>query len=356
MMGVMSEQIVIDGAQGEGGGQILRTSVALALSTGRPLRIDRIRARRDKPGLLRQHLTAVQAAVAVSGGRATGDVPGSATLEFVPGQVRGGEYRLSVGTAGSATLVLQTILPALMLAREASRLILEGGTHNPMAPSFDFIERAFLPVLARMGARVTARLEAWGFYPAGGGRFVVDIEPAAEWTALVLMERGPVTIEARGVVASLPDKIAHRELGLIRTRFGLDRQQSRVVPVDNSPGPGNVLIVDVKSAEVTEVVTGFGLKGIRAEAVAESVGDEVQKYLDAGVPVGEHLADQLLLPMALASGGAFRTLEPTLHTTTNADVIRQVLGTPIAIGSDSTGAGVVRVGSHVKEVTYEEER
>lgn len=347
-MAVMSEPIVINGDQGEGGGQILRTALALALVTGRPLRIDRIRARREKPGLLRQHLTAVQAAVTVSSGRATGNIPGSGAMEFVPGQVRGGEYRLSVGTAGSATLVLQTILPALVLARDPSRVTIDGGTHNPMAPPFDFLDRTFLPILTRMGPRVNARLEAWGFYPAGGGRFVVEIEPVERLAPLVLVERGPVSLTARAAVAALPDKIATRELGLIRTRFQLERHQARVVEVDNSPGPGNALMIDVVSASVTEVVTAFGLKGIRVEDVAQSAGDEVQKYVDADVPVGEHLADQLLLPMALAGAGMFRTLAPTLHATTNADVIRQVLGTPIEFSADATGAYVVRVGAQVK--------
>jgi RNA 3'-terminal phosphate cyclase (ATP) len=163
----MTDWITIDGSEGEGGGQILRTALALALVTGRPFRIERIRAARKKPGLLRQHLTAVHAAVAVSSARVSGAELGSNTLSFEPSRVRGGDYRLAVGTAGSATLVLQAVLPALLITSESSRLTLEGGTHIPNAPPFDFLVKTFLPILRRMGACVDVRLEAHGFYPEG---------------------------------------------------------------------------------------------------------------------------------------------------------------------------------------------
>ena len=208
----MSDWITIDGSEGEGGGQILRTALALSLVTGRPFRIDGIRAGRRKPGLMRQHLTAVQGAAQVSGARVSGGDLGSRTLSFEPSQVRGGEYRLAVGTAGSATLVLQTVLPALLLAREPSRLTLEGGTHNPYAPPFDFLARTFLPILRRMGASIDVRLEMHGFYPAGGGRFAVAIEPCAALGRLSLLERGATRVTARAIVASLPETIAKREL------------------------------------------------------------------------------------------------------------------------------------------------
>ena len=219
----MTEWITIDGSEGEGGGQILRTALALSLVTGRPFRIDGIRAGRKKPGLMRQHLTAVHAATAVSGARVSGADLGSRALSFEPGQVRGGDYRLAVGTAGSATLVLQTVLPALLFAREPSRLTLEGGTHNPIAPPFDFLARTFLPILRRMGASVDARLETYGFYPAGGGRFTVAIEPCTTLGRLSLLERGDTRVHARALVASLSENIAKRELSIVRERLGIDR-------------------------------------------------------------------------------------------------------------------------------------
>src|SRR5512136_2571133 len=169
--------ITIDGSQGEGGGQILRTSLALSLVTGQPFRMERIRAKRQKPGLLKQHLTAVEAAKTVGCAEVTGAALGSQTLEFKPGPVTPGNYRFAVGTAGSATLVLQTVLPPLLVASGPSTLTLEGGTHNPFAPPFDFLARCFAPVVERMGPRIELKLHRPGFFPAGGGQFEAQITP-----------------------------------------------------------------------------------------------------------------------------------------------------------------------------------
>jgi RNA 3'-terminal phosphate cyclase (ATP) len=341
---MMTDWITIDGAQGEGGGQILRTALALSLVTSRPFRIERIRAGRKKPGLLRQHLTAVHAAAAVGGARVSGADLGSCVLSFEPAHVRGGEYHLAVGTAGSATLVLQAVLPALLTARESSRLTLEGGTHNPNAPPFDFLAKTFLPILRRMGAAVEVSLETYGFYPAGGGRFATRIEPS-KLGGLSLLDRGETRVHARAIVASLSENIARRELSVVRERLGLERPFCRAETVDASVGPGNVLMIMIDGDSISEVVTGFGVKGVSAEKVASDACDEVQAYLAAGVPVGIHLADQLLIPMAMAGGGRFRSLTPTAHTMTNADVIRRFLGVPITIEHERDDVYMVTVGS-----------
>lgn len=324
----MAELLTIDGAQGEGGGQILRSSVALALVLGRPVRIERVRAGRRRPGLLRQHLTAVRAAAEIGEGSALeGAELGSTTVVFRPGVARGGEHRFAVGSAGSATLVLQTILPPLLLTPEPSSLVLEGGTHNPMAPPFEHLARAFLPLLARMGARVVAVLERHGFYPAGGGRLRVQVEPAAggRLAPLELLERGGLRgARARAVVANLPRHIAERELGRVRKTLGVADAALELAEVE-SAGPGNVLSLELESDRLTEVVTGFGEKGVRAERVADLAIREAQRYLRSPAPVGEHLADQLLLPLALAGGGAFRTLRPSSHLRTNVAVVRAFL-------------------------------
>ena len=338
---VMADWITIDGSAGEGGGQILRTSLALSLVTGRPFRIENIRARRSKPGLLRQHLTAVRAATAIARARVSGSEIGSSALSFEPADVHGGDYNLAVGTAGSATLVFQTILPALLIAREPSRVTLEGGTHNPGAPPFDFLARTFIPVLRRMGASVEVGLETYGFYPAGGGRFTADIQPCAGLGEFVASVRGQAIVHARAVVASLPETIGKRELAVVRQRLALDRSVCGVETVNSSIGPGNVLMISIDGDAVTEVVTGFGVKGVTAEKVAADACDEAARYLATDVAVGIHLADQLLIPMALGAGGSFRTVTPTAHTTTNADVIRRFLDVPIAIEEESTG--IVRV-------------
>ncbi len=324
--------LTIDGSLGEGGGQVLRTSLALSLVTGRPFRIERIRAGRRQPGLLRQHLTAVNAACEVSGARVTGAELGSRELQFEPGAVRGGEYRFAVGTAGSATLVLQTVLVPLALAREPSRLTLEGGTHNPFAPPFDFLARTFLPAFARMGPRVGARLERHGFYPAGGGRFEVTIEPCARLLPFSLETRSEaVAVSARALVACLPEKIGVRELAVVRERLGLPRDACRVEIIDCPVGPGNVLVIALASDDVVEIVTGFGEKSVSAERVASTACAEASRYLEAGVPVGEHLADQLLVPCAVAGTGCFRTVKPSRHTETNADVVRAFLPVDVRI-------------------------
>ena len=345
----MTDKITIDGSAGEGGGQILRTSLALSLVTGKPFRIERIRAGRKKPGMLRQHLTAVRAAAAVSGARVSGGDLGSRSLRFEPSRVQGGNYRLAVGTAGSATLVFQTILPALLLADTSSRITLEGGTHNPFAPPFDFLARTFLPLIRRMGASVAVRLEAHGFYPAGGGRFTVDIEPCASFGQMALSDRGATRVHAKALLAALPENIAKRELSIVRERLGLDRSMCRIEHIDPSIGPGNVLMIVIESDASVEVVTGFGVKGVSAEDVASAACDEAEKYLRSDVPVGMHLADQLLIPMALGGGGSFRTLEPTSHTVTNAEVIRQFLDVAIRIEQESNDAYRVTVGATTRK-------
>ena len=198
----VTDIITIDGARGEGGGQILRTALSLSVATGRPLRIGNIRAKRTKPGLMRQHLTAVRAAQSVSGARVQGAELGSTALTFEPDGVRGGDYHFAVGTAGSATLVAQTVLPALMLADRPAHLVLEGGTHNPHAPPFEFLERAFLPLVRRMGVGLQARLERPGFVPAGGGRFILDVTLAGDLRLIEILDRG--TLKRPGRKRSSP--------------------------------------------------------------------------------------------------------------------------------------------------------
>jgi len=330
----MRDLLTIDGSQGEGGGQILRTTLALSLVTGRPFRIDGIRAGRARPGLLRQHLTAVHAAAQVSGAAVTGGDLGSRTLTFEPGPVRGGEFSMAVGTAGSATLVLQAVLPALLLAPEPSRVVLEGGTHNPYAPPFDFLAGTWLPAIRRMGGHVTARLERHGFYPAGGGCFTVDIEPVACLEPLVLLERGPVHLSAQALVSGVPEGVAKRELQVVHEQLGVPWSALASVVVRTSPGPGNALIITIAWEEVTEIVTGFGEKQVGAAMVASRACKEAQAYVAANVPVGVHLADQLLVPMAIAGGGTFRTMVPSPHTRTNAAVLEQFAGVDVRFANE----------------------
>ena len=325
--------IIIDGSFGEGGGQILRSSLALSLITGQPFRIEKIRAGRKKPGLLRQHLTGVKAAATIGQANVTGDNIGSTQLTFIPGEVTPGDYSFAVGTAGSATLVLQTVLPALMIGAGATTtLTLEGGTHNPFAPPFDFLQQTFLPIIKRMGVRVEATIEKHGFYPAGGGKFVITINPTRHLQPLTLIERGPITAKtARALVAHLPFEIAEREVSVIGRKLELSGDCLHAETIKTSPGLGNVVFVEVVSKHVTEIFSGFCERGVAAEAVANSVCKQALKYLSAEVVAGEYLADQLLIPLALAGGGAFTTLPLSTHSTTSMDVIRKFLAVDFAI-------------------------
>lgn len=320
--------ITIDGSFGEGGGQILRTALALSLVTGKAFRIEKIRAGREKPGLRRQHLAAVQAAATVGQAEVEQAALGSQQLVFRPKTVAPGDYSFSVGTAGSVTLVLQTILPALMVASGPSTILLEGGTHNPLAPPFEFVAKTFLPLIHRMGPSVKAKLDRHGFYPAGGGKMRVTIEPAKRLQPVELRERGQlIRITATAKVANLPGQIAERELKVLSRKLPIEDRDLRVEEVA-AHGPGNVVSVGIESANVTETFTGFGERGVRAEVVAERVAKEARRYLRADVAVGEHLADQLLLPVALA-GGLFKTLPLTAHAETNIAVIRKFLDVDI---------------------------
>ncbi len=316
--------IELDGSRGEGGGQILRTALSLSMITGIPFAIDGIRAGRKKPGLLRQHLTAVQAATAVCGADVAGAALGSQSLRFKPGRVRGGDYRHAIGSAGSCTLVLQTLLPALWFANEASTVRISGGTHNPTAPPADFLIRSWQPLMRRMGVTLDIQLLRHGFYPAGGGEVLAATAPVAGWQPLHLNVRGDLRRQtAVGVVAGVPAEVAKREMQRAASQLGVLDEELRVLP--SSEGPGNVLLVMLEYPEVTEVFSAFGERGMPAETVADRAAREARLFRDSGVPVGEHLADQLLLPMALAGQGSFTTHVLSSHLKTNCQVIEAFL-------------------------------
>ena len=291
-----------------------------------------IRAGRRKPGLLRQHLTAVKAACRISNAHVEGAELGSQEILFRPQGVVAGHYEFAVGTAGSATLVLQTVLPALMLADEPTTIVLEGGTHNPWAPPFEFLHRSFLPCIERMGPKVRCGLERPGFHPAGGGRFTVSVEPCERLSPLTLIERGASGRRyAEALVAHLSPTIGERELDVVSKRLSLPSSETQVRTCDASKGPGNALVVTLEFEHITTVISAIGAKGVRAERVAHDAADAVERYSSCSAPVGPYLADQLLLPIALAGQGAFRTMPLTEHARTNIDVIGQLLGVSITV-------------------------
>ncbi|HYN84663.1 MAG TPA: RNA 3'-terminal phosphate cyclase [Pyrinomonadaceae bacterium] len=338
--------LTIDGSFGEGGGQIIRTCLALSLITGKSFRVERVRARRDPPGLKRQHLAAVHAAAQIGAAEVTGASVGAREFTFVPGRVTPGEYTFSIGTAGSTTLVLQTVLPPLMKAGGPSVVTLEGGTHNVMAPPFDFLQKSFLPLVNRTGPNVTAELERYGFYPPGGGRFHVYIEPSAAPRRLDIDELGRVRARrAVALVVKLPPSVGERELAVVRERLGWGDTDAelRVEESRNALSPGNVLMIEVESEHLTQVFTSVGERGVRAEIIAERASKEAERYLEVGAPVDEHLADQLLIPLALGAGGSYVTGRPSPHTTTNVEIIRKFLDVDIALEEQRGGRWRVEV-------------
>lgn len=318
------DQMEIDGAAG--GGQLLRTALTLSLCTGIAFTMRGIRAGRARPGLMRQHLTAVAAAARIGDARVMGAEPGATMLSFKPGVVTPGSYQFSIGTAGSATLVLQTLMPALWRAGASSEVTVDGGTHNPMAPSADFLADSYLPMLARMGVSAQIRLERHGFYPAGGGRVVAKIESCSDLKRLSAIDVGaPVSVTAAALISVLSEEIGHRELKVVARHFQLDQAALTLHRVANAACPGNALLIRVQRGGHVETFSGFGERGISAEQVAERLAREVRAYVDSGAQVGSHLSDQLLLPMALTGSGEFTTTAPTEHLKTNAALIEKFL-------------------------------
>ncbi|HEY7753956.1 MAG TPA: RNA 3'-terminal phosphate cyclase [Steroidobacteraceae bacterium] len=343
--------IEIDASIGEGGGQVVRTALTLAACCGTPVRLFRMRERREKPGLRAQHLAAVRAAAAICDARVSGATVGSTELAFAPGRTRPGRYEIDVGTAGSTMLVLQTLLPALSFCAGPSMLVLRGGTHNPRAPTFEFVRDAYLPLIGRLGFRARIELEAYGFFPRGGGLVRATIEPLVRGRVLDLLDRGRVASRcATALCSRLPEHVARRELATLRERLGLAEHECRALHV-GAPGAGNVLQLRVDCEHVTTVFSSFGMRGRPAEQVAAELAGEALRYLSASAAVDGRLADQLLLPMALTAGGAFSTLPVTLHTETNAAIIRRFL--PVAYNAVPAGEDkwLIGVGGNAGSAT-----
>ncbi|WP_084418004.1 RNA 3'-terminal phosphate cyclase [Henriciella litoralis] len=329
--------ITIDGSTGEGGGQILRSSLTLAAATGEAVRVTNIRANRSRPGLLRQHLTALNAITEICGGHVTGGELGSSEITLRPGSVRAGDYHFSVGSAGSANLVLQTVLPALVLAGEPSKVTVQGGTHNPAAPPFDYLQECYFPALRKIGHEVRGELKSYGFYPAGGGELTVEIDGAGTPCPFEQTDRGEeLSRSLQAIVANLPADIAKRELSTASRLIELEDEAAMTILAPDSIGPGNVLYGRLAYEKSTTLFSQFGEKGVSAQQVGKRLAKQMKAFSASSAAVDHHLADQLLLPMALAKGGVFSTLRPSLHATTNAETVSKFTGRRISF-EDANG-------------------
>lgn len=294
------EMIVIDGAIGEGGGQMLRTALTMSAVTGKPFEMVNIRAKRKEPGLKRQHLTCVRAVAEICGAQVTGDEVKSMRVTFRPGAIKAGDYRFSIGTAGSVTLVAQTVVPILLCADAPSKVVITGGTHVSMAPTWEFFEKTYVPQLQAMGAEVKAKLRHYGFYPAGGGEVVLEIQPWKVAKPLELLTRGPK------VETWITAKVAHLSLGIASTEAKIvydqlpGREMEMQVDEVGAHGSGNYCLFVKKYQNITAVFSEIGTYGKSRKAVANSVAQQAKKYFRAAHVADEYLSDQLLVPIVLA--------------------------------------------------------
>lgn len=341
--------IEINGSLGEGGGQVLRSSLTLSVMTGEKMRIVNIRANRKKPGLGPQHIAAVKAAAEICNASVEGGELGARQLVFSPGKIRSGHYNFDIGTAGSTSLVLQTVLLPLSRAKKSSSITITGGTHVPWSPCYHYLDLNYLPFLWKMGLDIHLRMEQAGFYPRGGGRIRVTVEPTENISPLQLMGRGNL-LEIRGIsaVSNLARNIATRQrrqvLGRLGRRYPLNNIRIAEFPA-LSPGSMILLLAEFKKSQACYFA--LGEKGKSADKVADEAIAEFEAFIATDGVIDQYLADQLLLPLALADGPSkYITSQVTNHLITNAEVIQAFLPTEIKINAKIGQTGTVEVIPH----------
>ena len=349
--------LVIDGSHGEGGGAVLRNSLALAAVLGEPIRIERIRIKRPKPGLQAQHVTAVRALAQVCRAKVEGAELGSAALTFRPqSSPRSGEYSWDVaearkgGSAGASSLVFQALLVPLLHADGDSRLFLRGGTHVAWSPPFQYLERVYLPTLSRMGAHVGVQIERWGWYPIGGGVVAGQVTGVGSgfstMPGLELNDRGRLRrLSGLSALSNLPGHIAERQRRQAEMILRAEGFEPEIEIVDApSKGQGTMLFLLAEFDNVWAGFTSLGRRGKPAEKVAEEACDEFLHYHETEAAVDRYLADQLVLPLALAEGGSsYSTCRITQHLLTNAWIVDQILGREVAVEGEQGKAGTVSI-------------
>lgn len=337
---------VIDGSQGEGGGQVLRSALALSLLTRTPMTITQIRARRSQPGLRPQHLKAVEAAAAVGRAQVEGAALGSQRLVFVPQAIHGGEFRFDIGTAGSVSLVLQTIAVPLCFAAAASRITIRGGTHVPWSPCFHYLELHWRHFMQRIGYEIALQQEYAGFYPRGGGVIHSTIRPAEKLTPLDLTARGMLQrIRGISAVAQLDVGIAEHQKAQVLRRLAEQHpgiEIATVIMPAHSPGAIIVLVAEFEHSQCC--FYALGKRGKPAEQIADEAVSQLERFLASDSVIDAFLADQLLLPLACVEGTSrIRTAEITSHLLTNAGIIREFLPVQITIDGSLGQSGTVQI-------------
>lgn len=332
----MTKTLEIDGAMGEGGGQVLRSALSLSIITQRPIRIVNIRANRDRPGLRPQHLVAVRSAARISNGIVRGDRVGSTEIRFEPRGIVPGDYLFDIGTAGATALVLQTLLPPLALAEGASTITVHGGTHVPWSPCFHYLDWHWRPLLKRIGIDAELELHMAGFYPRGGGQVAARIAGGSKVSGLHLTQRGRlVRIRGLSAVADLPQEIAERQRRQALRRLDQMIHEAPVgIEISSLPArsKGTLLLLLAEFEHCQACFFALGARGKRAETVADEAVDSLAEFLATQATLDQWMADQLMLPLSLAAEKSlFVTSRVTQHLLTNAGVIQLFLPLQISI-------------------------
>lgn len=343
---MVTEPVVIDGSMGEGGGQVLRSALSLSLLTGKPLEIHNIRARRPKPGLMPQHLKAIEAAATVGGAQVRGAELGSTRVYFEPGQVTGGNFRFDIGTAGSTSLVAQTVAVPLARCGTGSVVTVTGGTHVPWSPCFHFLQLHWLPLLSEIGFRISIEMERAGFYPEGGGLIRMAVDPAGELKPLSRSERGALrSLRGLSAVANLDLSIAERQRRQALRRLaamGIAAEIEVLTLPARSGGAFLLLLAHFDRARCCYYA--LGERGKPAERVADEAVEQLQRFLTTEAAVDEYVGDQLVLPLTLAQGTSqLRVARLTRHLLTNIEVVRTFLPVTIDVAGQEGHPGLVRI-------------
>lgn len=344
----MATSITIDGSEGEGGGQMLRTGLALSILTQQPVRFVNIRAKRSKPGLQAQHLASVQAAASICGATLSGDALGSQSISFHPGTVQAGDYYFKIGTAGATTLVLHTVyLPLLLRGKATSTLRIEGGTHALMAPSGEYVTHTWAGYLQAFGANIEVQISKPGFFPKGGGILQATIQPSPTLVSLQATDeldtkRGPVECLAT-IGGKLPASIGERIVKQIQQRLGM-QCAGNVVQHPHAKSEGVVATIFDKRGNIPSVFYALGARGKPSEKVADEAVDAYLAHRETGCAVDPHGADQILLPLAFARGSSAYTVSAvTQHLLTHCDLITRFVQRKIDIEGEIDQPGQVVV-------------
>jgi len=345
--------VEVNGAMLEGGGQLLRVAVALSGVTGTPIRVVNIRVKRPNPGLRPQHLSAIQAVARLVNAKTQGLTLGSREIEFDPGSIEAKNIEVDVGTAGSTSLILQAMMPAMVFAKSPLLAVVKGGTNNPMAPPVDFLERALLPTLRRIGVSASLELARRGFYPRGQGILKVSTIPATRISPITLEEFGNIErVSGLAYSSRLPQHVVDRMISAAKSHLlkvgspdpWIDREilQSNDAKCAVNPGCGIILLAELSSGGILSG-DALGAPGKPAEKVGEEAAQTLARQLESRAPVDKHMGDQLVIWMGLAEGSSVtRVSELTLHTLTCVKLVEDLIGARFSVEGERGEPATIR--------------